>query len=163
MEFRTRPPGSGGDSSDSGSSGDSDVVDQLLQQTKKQLAKDPQKRVQLATTLQENYGIDPQITSLFVPGLEDDIREMQEVQEEATNTQQPAMEQPKNDSSVNQNVPNQMETKEMSQEPPLTDEDLKELVTDLKDVLGPETTLEELEEIINNNTGQVNNLIQMYL
>lgn len=153
MEFRTRPPGSDGGEDGGDSGGNNDVVEKLFQQTKKQLAKDPEKRVQLASALQENYGIDPQITSLFVPGLDEDIKQAQKQVQESQN----------NVSNGQNNMGNQ--TKEMPQEVEneTTVEDIQQIIGKAKTMLGEETTLEELEEIMENNPSQIRGLIQTYL
>ncbi len=155
MEFRTRSLDNEGDGGDA--SQESEVFDQLINQAKKQLAKDPQKRVNLAKNLYENYGIDPQITALFVPNLENDIQDLQEGKENAPTNQT-------NPEPANTNVPqNQNQVQTMPEPVDITSQDVIDVVESFQDYLGNEATLEETKEFIEDNSDIVQREIDMRL
>lgn len=169
MEFRTDVPGEEKDDNSGGV--ESDLIDNALQQAKKQLAKDPQKRVQLARGLQENYGIDPQLTALFVPGLEEDIQKAQNEQENQEahkpNKQDTNMERSQAAQSV-EAIPANTAKEAQEQNMPevnnqMTPDDILKVVEGMIDTLGEDTTLGELKTLVKNNPDLVEREIDEYL
>jgi len=163
MEFRTRSLDNQGDNDESENS---DAIEQLLNQAKKQLAKDPQKRVNLAKNLYENYGIDPSITALFVPNLENDLQEAKgDTGNNAANSQN-AQNQTGKTPNQNQVPKAQTETQEVKPMPEkvsITTDDVIEVVESFQDYLGEDATLEETKQFIKDNEDIVQNEIDMRL
>lgn len=161
MEFRTDSLDPGGDDENEGGGGN-DIFDEALERAKQELAKDPEKRIQLAAKLEENYGIDPQITSLFVPGLENDIQELEnEGQNQSAN---PNMESTRNSGNNQPNpIPNKPENTEMPSQVEFTVDDMLEVVEKFQDFLGDEATLIEVKNFVENNRDIVERELEEYL
>lgn len=172
MEFRTDVPG---EEKGEDSGGSNDYVDTLLTQAKKELAKSPEKRVAFANGLYENYGVDPSITALFIPGLENDLEKMQEnAQEDTTEGQQPKMDDEVSTNQLqskrnegNATVRN-TQTEEKGKPMPevdnkLTPEDILKVVQGMIETLGEDTTLGELETLVEANPDIVEREIDEYL
>lgn len=129
VEFRTRAPGG----RDDGSGGQSDMVEQALERVMDGLKENPKAQAKVASALQENYGVPPELLVSAFP----DLAGAEEPQGQQPDPEGPAEAEPVD-------VPGQV-----VEQDPVTAEAVKGFLGEVADVhpKGWDATLADLEQI----------------
>lgn len=151
VEFRTEPPKSEKkDESDGGS----DTLDSLLNTYIEGVKEDPELKLQLLSMAEDN-GLNP---ALLQPLVDLDKEEIQQLQQAQAQRQMEANNQQNN--QQNQQA-QQLPSKDKMEE--VTPQDLSEFLDELMEYKEPDTTIEELQEFVDENPQMTQTAIDLKL